>query len=117
MLLCVRGKNVIHLGGQRVVHVLGLLTALVAEVFGIAVEPLLLLVDDPGLAGAVRLTEGSALRLELLGQAFDLVVLGLENIFLGLVLLLQVSKVALAFIGLGDGSLEGNDRDLAGTCR
>ena len=39
---------------------------------------------------------------------------GLELLPLGIVLLLQVGEVALAFVGLGHGHLESDDGDLGG---
>jgi hypothetical protein len=77
----------------------------------------LLVVNDAGTAGALRFAERVALRLELTFQRVDLGAEGLELIALGCELLLQVGEVALKFVGLGHGSLKGDDRDPGGRSR
>ena len=66
---------------------------------------------------AFRIIQCGALGLELLLQRVDLIVQCLELLALGLVLRLQVSEVALKFVGLGYGLLEGDYGDLRGTGR
>ena len=99
---------------RPVVDILHILLKVVARVLGVAVQLLLLVVDDLGAAIALGFGQAGALGLQLLGQAVDLVAKGLEGGLLGRVLLLEVGEVALAFVGLGHGQLKGDDGDFGG---
>ena len=56
----------------------------------------------------------SGLSLQLLGQRVDLVAFRLELLAARIEPLLEVGKIALTFIGLGHGHLEGDDADPGG---
>jgi hypothetical protein len=73
---------------------------------------LVLVVDGLGAAGALGVAQLVALRLQLLFRFSISSLRFLSCCFLGLVLLLQVGEVALAFVGLGHGHLKGNDGNL-----
>jgi hypothetical protein len=94
--LSVRLHHVIDLRGQGIVDVLHLLGEVVLRVLSIAIEFLLVVLDDGALAGLLSRGEGGGLRLELLGQGFDFVVQLLELLAAGIEFLLQVGEVAPA---------------------
>ena len=86
-------------------------------VLGLALQLLLVVFDSLGAGLLLGRAQLVALRLELLGQAIDLIAQSLELLALGVELLLQVREVSLAFIGLGDGHLKGDNGNLGWTGR
>src|SRR5581483_10274749 len=86
----------------------------VAQIFGRALQGFGLVVNAPQPGLAIRVAQRRARVLQLLLHGFDFGVLLLQRLLARSVLLLQISVIALEFVGLADRLLEVDDRNLGG---
>ncbi len=109
------GHDRAHLPRHAVDQSLHVVLEVALRVLRIAVQLLFLFVDGAGRVTRSLIGQLRVVRLQLLRQAVDLVAQALELLAPGIVLLLQIGKVALELVGLGDRGLKGDDRDLGGS--